>query len=800
MERAVTRRESPARRAATFVVRRHAIVLLAAVAVTAAAVRAASGLRIQTDLAALLPDDYVSVRTMRAISREVGGFETLQLLVQGEHFPAMEAYATELADALVREPLVRQVDYRRDVEFYRRHALLYLPLEDLEDLRDTLAQRIAQARRRPLSTFLGRTTDGERGRAALDELLDRAGGRSPYYVNDDRTVLVLNVFPTGSNSDIGFARRFLGAVQAVVRAHPPERHHPSLFVEYGGNFKNKIDEYEVLIGDVQSTAVVGLTAVLLLIAFYFRRLTAVLVVGVPLSMSLAWTFGLTQIAIGELNTLTVFLFLILFGLGVDFGIHFLARYGEWRRALPSPHDAARETILTTGRALSATAVTTAAAFASLTFADFKGFSQFGFIAAIGVFAALLATVTVQPALICLLERWHVFRPTPAGGTPRSLPPLSRRLAWSVVMVGGAGALIGAVGLSHLELQYDFTNLRANLPASEAVKRKLGPIFTESNSPALVLVRGSDDAAELERAVRERVDSTPTIARVRTLHGALPDRQTEKLAVIAEIDRLARQMARAGLSRDQRRLDALRELTAVGAVQVGDLPEEIKRLFRSRDGTLGTFAYIYPAVALRDGRNAIAFADDVGELRAPSGRVYHAANASIIFADMLRVMRREGTWAAVVTFGVIAVVLLVDLRHIRGTLLVLTPLAIGMLWLVAIMWAFGIKLNFFNMVAIPTVIGVGVDSGIHLYHRYRRETPGSTGIVLRHTGGAVLLATVTTMVGFSGLVLARHPGLNSVGTLALLGLATTLLAALTVLPAMLHLWETPAPHGAGATKP
>ncbi len=99
-----------------------------------------------------------------------------------------------------------------------------------------------------------------------------------------------------------------------------------------------------------------------------------------------------------------------------------------------------------------------------------------------------------------------------------------------------------------------------------------------------------------------------------------------------------------------------------------------------------------------------------------------------------------------------------------------------------------KLNFYNMVAIPTVIGIGVDNGVHVYHRYRQEGPGSVRTVVRHTGSAVTLSSLTTMVGFSGLVLARHPGLNALGTLALLGIGATLVAALTVLPATLRLLE------------
>jgi predicted RND superfamily exporter protein len=102
--------------------------------------------------------------------------------------------------------------------------------------------------------------------------------------------------------------------------------------------------------------------------------------------------------------------------------------------------------------------------------------------------------------------------------------------------------------------------------------------------------------------------------------------------------------------------------------------------------------------------------------------------------------------------------------------------------------FSMKLNFYNMVALPTIIGMGIDNGVHLYHRYREEGENSLPRVLKSTGGAMFVSMLTTMVGFSGLTLATHPGLNSIGRLALIGLVTCFVAAVVVLPALLQILE------------
>ncbi len=107
------------------------------------------------------------------------------------------------------------------------------------------------------------------------------------------------------------------------------------------------------------------SALVLLISLYFRQILAPLIIIVPLMMSISWTFGLTYLTIGNLNQITVSLFAVLFGLGIDFGIHIFARYREARRRGMDVEQALTETVCHTGSALSTTALTTSLAFFAL---------------------------------------------------------------------------------------------------------------------------------------------------------------------------------------------------------------------------------------------------------------------------------------------------------------------------------------------------------------------------------------------------------------------------------------------------
>jgi len=126
--------------------------------------------------------------------------------------------------------------------------------------------------------------------------------------------------------------------------------------------------------------------------------------------------------------------------------------------------------------------------------------------------------------------------------------------------------------------------------------------------------------------------------------------------------------------------------------------------------------------------------------------------------------------------------------VRWALLALLPLMVGLLWMLLLVELFGARLNFYNLIVLPAVLGIGNDAGVHLVHRYMEQGKGSIMSVLRSTGEHVAMGSLTTMMGFAGLLLSFHPGLESIGLLAVLGIGATLAAALLFLPALLQVLE------------
>lgn len=761
-----------------------------------------SKLTLQSNLAELLPDNFESVKALNRIKDEVGGVGNLQIVIETKDIEKAKAFAENLAPRLLANPIVNYLDYKNDVAFYKKNGLLLLDMDEIESLHTSIRDQI-DAEKQKLNPLFVDDLFGDEDEAETDDNWssweDEYKAKEPneYYINADGTVLIMKILPISTNSDLNFARKFYEEVKQIVESIEPNDYAPDMKIYYSGNFKTKIDEFAVIKKDIFGTAYFGFGTVFLLIVIYFRRLTGAILITLSLMMSLTWTFGLTYGVIGNLNTITGFLFVILFGLGIDYGIHAFARYVESRSSGMSFEASIEKMVSKTGRALTTTAVTTSAAFFSLTLMDFKGFSDLGFIAGVGMLCALVAMVIVLPAFITLFEKLGLLKIKPKEGKSQGISHRAFKYSSPILLIAALITLFSIYGFSQVEFEYDFTNLRANLKdRQESAKRSRGA-FKLSESPAVVLADTKEEMKEVVAAVKEIIKNdtlSATVKDVKSIYSAVPDDQPEKLLKIKAIRKLIEDEAEGVITgEDKKRLDRLKGYLQVNEPYTwDDFPENGKRKFINKKGEIGNFVFIYPSVALKDGRNAIEFRNDIGKIETKSGKTYFASSSNIIVAEMLSILIGEGRQAVILTFLVVFIIVFLDFRSFKATLFVLTPLAIGVLWMGVIMYLTGMKFNFFNIVVLPSVIGIGVDNGVHIYHRYQEEGPGSLYHVLKNTGSAISMTTLTTIAGYSGLILANHPGLNSIGNLAVIGIISTYITAMILLPALLQFFEKKLP--------
>ena len=208
----------------------------------------------------------------------------------------------------------------------------------------------------------------------------------------------------------------------------------------------------------------------------------------------------------------------------------------------------------------------------------------------------------------------------------------------------------------------------------------------------------------------------------------------------------------------------------------NLPRELRQRFFTRSGDM--LAFLHPTGGVFD-------PEELAEFVAASRRVdAEATGFPLVFHKMSK--RITGGFYRAVILGAILVslILLIDFRSLRDTALALVPLGMGVIWMMGAMRLFEIPFNFANLVAVPLIIGVGIDNGVHVIHRVRLEGRQGMNVVLRHTGRAILIASLTTMIGFGSLALASHRGMASLGAVLLLGVGSCLVTSTVVLPNLL----------------
>jgi hypothetical protein len=156
--------------------------------------------------------------------------------------------------------------------------------------------------------------------------------------------------------------------------------------------------------------------------------------------------------------------------------------------------------------------------------------------------------------------------------------------------------------------------------------------------------------------------------------------------------------------------------------------------------------------------------------------------NVVSAELRRIVWDDAAWAAALGLVLVFLLLWADLGSPVRSLLALLPLLLGMVWMLGGMAMLGLRINFMNIFVATMVIGIGVDYGVHLLHRWYES--GGQSAALQGTARAIAVAALTTMVGFGSLVLSHFPGLRSVGSAAVFGALATAVASITVLPAVL----------------
>ena len=589
-----------------------------------------------------------------------------------------------------------------------------------------------------------------------------------------------------------------------------------------------------------------LVAGLLLLALRSPRL--VLAAMATLVVGLVLTAAFAAIAVGHLNLLSVAFAVLFIGLGIDFGVHLCMGYQEALADGRDHPTALRDASARVGSSLVLCAVTTAIGFYAFIPTSFSGVAELGLISGTGMFVSLFCTFTVLPALLSLGLREGEARKAAKRARVSLVPSFPTRHPVAIGAVALALTIASLFLLP--EARFERNPLLVRDPSAESVQAFQELLADSRNSPwSLNAVRPDLASAEKLAAELSKLPTVESASTVQSYvpddqHEKLeiiedvatflapppaaggepvPPTPDDVMAALRDFERelallihegrtgdgdpvpagaprvlaslgrfLARLDAAPPAKRDadlhtledsllatlSRQLDFLSRAVSVDPVTLDGLPAGLVNRMISASGMVRV--EIFPKEDLTDPAALERFVQSVRRV-APKA----TGSAISIYAAAQVVVRalQQAFTAAVIA---ICLLLLVIWRAVGDTLMVLAPLALAGLLTSAAAVLLGVPFNFADVIVLPLLLGIGVDTSIHLVHRARTGIPGDGNLLQTSTANAVVFSAATTIASFGSLAFATHRGMASLGQLLTLGVTLTLLCNVVFLPALLEL--------------
>jgi predicted RND superfamily exporter protein len=769
---------------------------------------------LHTDFEELLPRDAPSVVALDELRTRAPGLQHLGIVVDvgdPKNLPAGEKLLDDLAAKVRAYPpeLVAAVRLGTTEErsFLEGHAPLYVELDDLR----TVRARVEARRDWEVAKASGSLLDEDAPPPPLDvsdvqaKYQARAASKMPVgrFSSADLHLTLMLIEVGGTTGGVGKSKALLDRVKADLGAlGGTEAYAPGMKVGYAADVATAVEETDGLMADLSVSSIFVLISVALVIALYFRWLRSLVVLVPPLLLATVYAFGIASLppfSVEALNSNTAFLGSIIVGNGINFGIVLLARYVEERRKGVLEEAAMTTAVSGTLPGTLAAALAASASYGALAFTQFQGFRQFGWIGGVGMVVAWAVAFVLVPPLAMKLDGGRL---KPLANPPRTIMgPLTRAIARAPVVV--ALVAVALTGVAAFEAQrFDASHLETDTSKLRRADTwtkgegywggKMNELLGEYLTPIAILTDSPSQARAVAahlRATKDEGALQGLVAHVRTIDDVVPPEQDAKLIEVRTLrEDLTPNVRRALTEQQQKDVDRFLGPPDMAPFTARDVPATLTIGFREYDGASdGSIVLVYPELsgALWEGHALSGFVEAlrVRSAEAVTGsRAPRVAGSLPLTSDILSNVEHDGPRVTLLAFLGVVVVTIALFRWRRTTAYVLVSLVVGVLWLLAATMFLGIKINFANFIAFPITFGIGIDYSVNIVARYERERD-ILGAV-RSTGAAVGLCSLTTILGYSSLLLAENRALYLFGLLAVLGEVACLTTATVVLPAVL----------------
>jgi len=626
----------------------------------------------------------------------------------------------------------------------------------------------------------------------------------------------------------------LSAAREISHAIMAEN--PSLSIRMTGETALEHEELESVTKGATFSGLLSLVLVFVVQWIGLRSVRLLITTYIVLVMGLILTAGFAAVTVGHLNVISIAFASLYIGLGVDYAIHICLHYREGKADGLSNSEAILISIRDVGSSLFLCALATAIGFFAFIPTDYAGVSELGVISGGGIFIGLIISLTVLPALFCVFPVNNV-KPIRSPLTPAFIITFPFRFSTGIKIVSILLGIGACFVLTDLTFDYNPINLRDPNSESVVAIKELLKSKTESPFALTALVSNLEAADKITHQLTQQASVHETIS----LASFVAKNQDEKLATIEDLNLMlggqlknfdntldtANQQAalikfnealkkaivekspnvpQQTLQQLQQRIEAFikqadsaptpaagyiqleknilgllpftieRLRTSLTATPFGldDLPSEIRSHWVSAGGLYRVL--ITPEKDLNKPDNLKEFVTQVQAVdNTVSGLpIINQAGGDAIVKAFIKAF--SGAFIAIV------VLLLLMYRSVRKTLLIIMPLLLAALLTGATNVLLDNPFNFANIIALPLLLGMGIDSSILIMHRHHSSSGEDENLLQSSTTRGIIFSSITTLCSFSSLAFTAHQGMASMGLVLAIGLTFTVMCSLIVLPA------------------
>lgn len=740
---------------------------------------------------------------------------------------AAEDFATKLRHLRVDgEPAFRRVTYRtvdpseatafaRFVGYAVYRPQLFLPPAATGDYNQRLTPAgMAEALQRATRELMIGSTLGARDLVAADPLYLRElilprlkeGSQSfalapdsPYLLSRDGTLLIMIAEPARPVQDMAFARRLVAGINRA-------RLGSDVAISCAGAHLSAVIDEAVMKRNIVVCVISSLLVVLALFYLTYRRLYPTLLLPVIIACGTVLSLGAAGLLLQSIHIISFAFTALIVGLGTDYSIHLYDRFHAERQADQSTTEALRLAVVDTGQGIFTAATTTALPFLALTISDVRALSELGLLVGLGVIFSMYATFLLLPPVLLYTDRHsrghYALLPAFGLGGLWRLTRRVPRLVTGTTLV----ALLGLAGAATtISFEGDLKNLQPRHSEAFLTQERIERHLSIAPRQLLVELPGDSLDALVDQGSRvallaERYRQEGKLTAVSWLGQILNARPVQE-KILATLHTptvrsagrtLSRTMAESGFEPAMfpQAAAGLDQLPAAGPVPLTEALQQLRqspfagmvsRYLVERNGRYHLLLYLHYRGSEFPQKAFIAALQGI----APTARV---TSTELISAQLANSVRTSFARGFLIGGVLVLALLLVHFESLRGIAAALLPVFAGVVAMLGLMALTGMRLNFMNAMVLVTILGMGSDYGLHVYHRLQGGPPDEAPERFTQAGRAVLLSALTTIAGFGSLAFTDYGAMASIGWATNFGIAATMLFALVALPAALALFR------------